>query len=38
MMKIEKSLAAIGGLIPEQRRITQESGAARPFTGEYNPA
>ena len=35
-MKFEKSQAAIDRLTPEQRRITQESGTERPFTGEYN--
>jgi peptide-methionine (R)-S-oxide reductase len=35
-MKFEKSQAALDRLSPEQRRITQESGTERAFTGEYN--
>ena len=35
-MKFEKSQAAVDRLTPEQRRITQDSGTERPFTGEYN--
>ena len=35
-MKFEKSQAALDRLTPEQRRITQDSGTERPFTGEYN--
>ena len=35
-MKFEKSQAALDRLTPEQRRITQESGTERPFSGEYN--
>lgn len=35
-MKFEKSQKAIDNLTPEQRRVTQESGTERPFTGEYN--
>ena len=35
-MKFEKSQTAVHRLTPEQRRITQESGTERPFTGEYN--
>lgn len=35
-MKFEKTQAAIDRLTPEQRRITQEHGTERPFTGEYN--
>ena len=35
-MKFEKSQAAIDRLTPEQRRITQEDGTERAFTGEYN--
>ena len=35
-MKFEKSQTAVDRLTPEQRRITQESGTERPFTGEYN--
>ena len=35
-MKFEKTQAAIDRLTPEQRRITQEHGTERAFTGEYN--
>lgn len=35
-MKFEKTQTAIDRLTPEQRRITQEHGTERPFTGEYN--
>lgn len=35
-MKFEKSQTAVDSLTPEQRRVTQESGTERPFTGEYN--
>ena len=35
-MKFEKSQAAVDRLTPERRRITQDSGTERPFTGEYN--
>ena len=35
-MKFEKSQAALDRLTPEQRRITQDSGTERPFTGEHN--
>ena len=35
-MKFEKSQAAVDRLTPEQRRITQEDGTERAFTGEYN--
>ena len=35
-MKFEKSQTAVDRLTPEQRRITQELGTERPFTGEYN--
>ena len=35
-MKFEKSQAAVDRLTPEQRRITQDSGTERPFTGEHN--
>jgi peptide-methionine (R)-S-oxide reductase len=35
-MKYEKSQKAIEGLTAEQRRVTQESGTERAFTGEYN--
>ncbi len=33
-MKFEKSQTAVDRLTPEQRRITQDSGTERPFTGE----
>ena len=35
-MTYEKSQDAVAKLTPEQRRVTQESGTERPFTGEYN--
>lgn len=35
IMNYEKSQSKIDGLTAEQRRITQESGTERPFTGEY---
>ena len=35
-MKFEKSQEAIDRLTPDQRRITQDAGTERPFTGEYN--
>ncbi len=34
-MKFEKTQEALGGLSPEQCRVTQESGTERPYTGEY---
>ena len=35
-MKYGKSQKAIDRLTAEQRRVTQEAGTERPFTGEYN--
>ena len=35
-MKFEKSKEAIERMTPEQRRVTQQDGTERPFTGEYN--
>ena len=35
-MKFEKSKEAIERLTPEQRRVAQQDGTERPFTGEYN--
>jgi peptide-methionine (R)-S-oxide reductase len=35
-MQFEKSQKAIDRLTAEQRRVTQEAGTERPFTGEYN--
>src|SRR5690606_6809073 len=35
-MQYGKSLEAIDRLTAEQRRVTQEAGTERPFTGEYN--
>ena len=35
-MKFEKSQTAIDRLTPEQRRVHQNAGTERPFTGEYN--
>ena len=35
-MQYGKSQEAIGRLTAEQRRVTQEAGTERPFTGEYN--
>jgi len=32
----EKDSKIIANLSPEQRRVTQENGTERPFTGEYN--
>ncbi|MBX9933351.1 MAG: peptide-methionine (R)-S-oxide reductase MsrB [Methylobacterium sp.] len=34
-MNFEKSQTAVDRLTPEQRRITQDSGTEKPFTGEY---
>nr|WP_274377809.1 peptide-methionine (R)-S-oxide reductase MsrB [Janthinobacterium sp. Marseille] len=36
MVKYRKSEKAISQLTAEQRRVTQESGTERPFSGEYN--
>jgi peptide-methionine (R)-S-oxide reductase len=36
MMKYAKTDDAVKQLTPIQRHVTQESGAERPFTGEYN--
>src|SRR3546814_15477955 len=35
-MQYEKSQKAIDQLTAEQRRVTQEAGTERPFSGEYN--
>ena len=35
-MNFEKSQDAVDRLTPEQRRVTQDSGTERPFTGEYD--
>ena len=35
-MQYGKSQEAIDRLTAEQRRVTQEAGTERPFTGEYN--
>ena len=35
-MQYGKSQEAIDRLTPEQRRVTQEAGTERSFTGEYN--
>ncbi len=35
-MQCGKSQEAIDRLTAEQRRVTQEAGTERPFTGEYN--
>ena len=34
-MKFEKSKEAIERLTPEQRRVTQQDGTERPFTGKF---
>src|SRR3546814_14382890 len=36
IMQYGKSQEAIDRLTAEQRRVTQEAGTERPFTGEYN--